>query len=678
MKAASRSTPWLPALALCAITLLAYSNSFTAGFTLDSRGLVLEDARVHQATAANAGLILQHTYWWPYGESGLYRPFTTLTYLFNYAILDSAAHPAGYHWLNFLLHAVNVLLLYALALRLVGKVWPAFFAAALWAVHPVLTESVTNIAGRADLLAGMALLAGLWMYLKSREAHGWGRCGWLAGLAAMAAIGVFSKENAVVIAAVLALYEFTWWKGRKGGRALLFGGLAVAPALAAMWYARSIVFAHLPAEEFPFWDNPLTGAGFWPARLTAVTVLARYLGLLVWPVHLSCDYSYAQIPLETGSFHDWLAWMAVAAVAAGALLMWRWNRTVFFAAGFAFLTLLPASNLVVIIGTIMAERFLYLPAIALAVCLVAAVYAFARRIGHPGLAPALLCAIAAAFAQRTWTRNLDWRDDRTLAEATVRAAPASYRAHKMLAAALYDGGAGRANIARAIAEAEKGIAILDPLPPALANSDAYHEAGVYYLAQGDLAGPHGQRPYQRALELFLRCKTTVDAGYREMAARQRARGGAVAELDAAKVADLERAISFTYLKLDQPERAVEAASSAAEMEPLDARSYQQLAASLVAAARLDDAAVTLMEGALVTSDMSLRERLLRLYQAGLDTAGCAIVAGPNGAALNPECGVVRRHSCAAAAAAIRTYARLGRPEPARQLEELARQQFGCR
>ena len=70
------------------------------------------------------------------------------------------------------LHSFNVLLLYALALRLLRKFWPAVFIAALWAVHPVLTESVTNIVGRSDLLAGIAVVGGLLLTVQSAEATG--------------------------------------------------------------------------------------------------------------------------------------------------------------------------------------------------------------------------------------------------------------------------------------------------------------------------------------------------------------------------------------------------------------------------------------------------------------------------------------------------------------------------
>jgi hypothetical protein len=67
------------AFALVILILLAYSNSFTAGFALDNKGL-LNSPRLTAFTTHNLALILDHSNWWPNGESGLYRPFTTFTY----------------------------------------------------------------------------------------------------------------------------------------------------------------------------------------------------------------------------------------------------------------------------------------------------------------------------------------------------------------------------------------------------------------------------------------------------------------------------------------------------------------------------------------------------------------------------------------------------------------------
>src|ERR1700734_1748714 len=197
--------------ALCLLTVAAYGNSFGSGFVFDNKGLIQDDPRVHEASAENVELILEHTYWWASYESRLYRPLGTLSYLFNYSVLGNDERPEGYHWVNLLLHLGNVLLVYALARRLFSAFWPPVFAAGLWAVHPVLTESVTNIIGRVDLMAGMAVLSGLLFYLKSTEAQGTQRW-WLAALMAVTLLGVFSKENAVVILGLIVLYEAVWWK----------------------------------------------------------------------------------------------------------------------------------------------------------------------------------------------------------------------------------------------------------------------------------------------------------------------------------------------------------------------------------------------------------------------------------------------------------------------------------
>ena len=62
----------------------------------------------------------------------MYRPVTTLWYLFNYAILSNGDRAAGYHSINPALHFGNVLLVYCLALRLIGSAWPAALIAAVW------------------------------------------------------------------------------------------------------------------------------------------------------------------------------------------------------------------------------------------------------------------------------------------------------------------------------------------------------------------------------------------------------------------------------------------------------------------------------------------------------------------------------------------------------------------
>jgi len=643
---------WLAALALIALTLLAFSNSFSAGLALDNQLLITGDPRIQEASDHNISQILQHTFWWPNGEAGIYRPLTTLSFLFNYAILGNGTAPAGYHWINFLLHAVNVLLVFGLSLRLFDRMLDRAFplalsTAALWAVHPVLTESVTNIVGRADLLAGMAVLGGFWMYLKSTDSAGLRRFAWLAGLAAATAAGVFSKESAVVLPGVIMLYElaFHFSEARARIRSTMQGCVAAILPIAAMLLQRALVLAASPKAEFPFVDNPIVGASFWVGRLTAIKVLARYLWLAIWPVKLSADYSYSEIPLAHGSLADWTAWTAVAIGICVAALLWKRSRPAFFFACFGFLNLLPASNLLFPIGTIMAERLLYLSLAGWLVCVVLAIDATARRFGQARLAPVIIGLIAALFAIRTWVRNLDWKDDLTMATASVQTSPGSFKVHRLLAAALFQSDPG--NIDRVIAEANQSLAILESLPDKLDVPIPWNQAAAYYLAKGDSLNGASTEPYQQAIRIARRSIAIEQAS-------RRARTVGTDASEPPTAAEGYRILASAYLRVGDANQALSAATHAQTVDPANVAVYGQIADAYLAQSRGEDAAIALAQGMFATSNGMLRTDLLKLYQSGVDTKGCAVISGPRGPALNPECEIVRRDLCTAATRAQRT------------------------
>ena len=139
---------------------------------MDNAAIIGQDPRIRSATAQNLAAILDGGYRYNNPNVGLYRPLTTFSYLVNYALLGNASRPAGYHWVNLALHGVNVALVYALGITVFAEATPAFTLAAIWGLHPVLTESVTNIVGRADLLAAFGVLAGLLCYVKAASAAG--------------------------------------------------------------------------------------------------------------------------------------------------------------------------------------------------------------------------------------------------------------------------------------------------------------------------------------------------------------------------------------------------------------------------------------------------------------------------------------------------------------------------
>src|SRR5262249_28590365 len=206
---------------------------------------------------------------------------------------------------------------------------------------------------------------------------------------------------------------------------------AATSAVIVMLIVRHFVFSGLPSPDLPFVDNPLAGAGFWTARLTALEVIWRYLGLLVWPQRLSSDYSYNQIP--TATILGGLAALAgiISLLAALIWLVRRHPAACFFGV-FFFVALVPVSNLLFLVGTIMAERFLYLPSLGFSGCLVAGLGVgwsgsnFARL--RP-VAVACLAVVVGALGLRTWQRNFDWTDGEKLWASAKEVSPDSFKTH---------------------------------------------------------------------------------------------------------------------------------------------------------------------------------------------------------------------------------------------------------
>lgn len=448
--AAARRPGWLShgwrVLSIWGLLLIAYSNSFQAGLVLDNASIIGQDPRIRRATAQNVSAILEGGYRYNNPDVGLYRPLTTFSYLVNYAVFGNESRPAGYHWVNLAFHCFNVALVYALGIAVFAETAPSFALAAIWGLHPVLTESVTNIVGRADLLAAFGVLAGLLCYLKAAPAVARVRLAWLVGLAGAQAIGIFSKESAVVLPGLMLLYDLTWTGGKTWRtRAPAYAVLALP--LSAYFFLRGQLHAHM---LIPFADNPLVNAGFWTARLTAIKVIGAFLGLFLWPAHLSADYSFNAVPLFGGQASNWedaraLIALAVCLAAAAliAVLAVRARpieKPILFFLAFFFIALAPTSNLIVLIGSIMAERFLYLPCVGLAGLAAAVIYALRQRISLRPQALAMAWAAAAvlcfALAARTYARNLDWKDDLSLWSSAVDAVPGSARAHYNLAKTL--------------------------------------------------------------------------------------------------------------------------------------------------------------------------------------------------------------------------------------------------
>lgn len=659
-KAGPESPGRLPLL-LCLLTLAVYANTFGLGFALDAIGVVQGDPRVHALTAGNLALIFQNDYWWPSSVDTLYRPFTTLSFLFNYAVLGNADSAAGYHVVNVLLHLANVLLVFQLALRVLRERMTAFFAAALWAVHPVLTESVANVAGRADLLATMAVLGGLLLYHRALTGVRWRWA--VAGLFAAAVFGMFSKESAAVLLGLMLLWDLacgTGWRGGGVRRAAAYG--AVGCALMLLLAARFAVFASAPVPEMPFVDNPLRGAGFLMARFTAIKMVGMDLLLLLWPIPLSCEHGYAQIvPAAPGDTGAWLALAVSAGILAAVIVRYRRDKAMFWAAGMFAIALVPVSNLVLLIGATMAERFLYLPSIGFAIAVAGLVSRGKPRWKARVPMQAIAIAAVALLACRTFARNRDWQDNLTLARADVHSAPRSARLHEMLATSLFTQDPVR-NLDAAIASGEAAWEILRVLPPGEIYQQTPARLGAYYRLKGDAVGPPGNRQwYEKAVAVLERAREASQAIERAYDQAQLAHGKPLATRLAYQpvYADL----GLAYMRLGQYADAAGVLRYGREVDPRTAALYDLLAAAYTAQGEPQRAAATLLEKILL---LGATPDALGQVAGVYGEASCAIERGAGWMRLNEVCPRIQTDLCAADRDLADLLRKARLPEPAAQ------------
>lgn len=681
----SASRHVLPLAGIIGFALLVYSNSFGAPFLFDNNEIILQDTRVHAATAEHIQKILAGPYW-EIKLINLYRPLTTLSYLFNYAVLGNGTTPAGYHWINFGLHAVNMALVYALGMAIFEAIPAAVGLSLLWGIHPVLTESVTNIVGRADLLAAFGVLAGLLAYDRALRSSGRTRVAWAAALGLATTVGMFSKESAIVVLALLVLYDLAFPRGVGWRERVPLYASAAIPC-GAYFAARVFALRSLPYTPVPFTDNPLVGAGFWASRLTAVRIIGKYLALLVWPAHLSCDYSYNAIPLfGAGGWKDFQAILALlvclsAAVAAG--YFFRRDRRIFFGIGFFFVCLAPTANIAIEIGTVMAERFLYLPAIGFLICVLQAVMVGLKRRAMPRSGPRWIAAtVVALLAFRTYQRNDDWTEDKKLWASAVEAAPDSYKARVMEAVTWErDGGD---FWGPAVGDMDRAMGILNGLPDDKNTWRAYSDAGEFYLALGDRI-TRGNSPvglsqtdagfwYRKALDELLRCERIAKLVDREHARAYAERGEP----------GLTFMPSHVYFELGKAYRALGyrpdalAAFERGRTLESDPDLLEQLAAMYQQNGDLRAAAGALVEALYMDPNRpAARSRLVELY-GRIDPAGCAVVGTGGSRDLNPECPLVHTDICTASRAAIGHYLQRGLKADAARSLEIARQEVGCK
>ena len=387
------SAAWssLTVVLLAVATWVAFGGSVENGFIYDDCVIVRDNPRL---TSLDGIPEIFTTEYWnrPDLPSRLYRPVTLLGFALDRALWGPEA--GGSHVVNVALHAAVAVLFWWLGVRLLLRAglspraagWGAGAAGVLFAVHPIHSEVVLGLVGRAELLVAFFGLAVLHLVVGMLDgAAGWWR---KASLSPLVFLAAGSKESAVLLlpvvaAGLLVLPKAPVVSGAGGAatpyrlgqrlRTLLEVLLWSLPGLIVYGALRTQALRGIDAPPVYFTDNPLVAVAPFDRLGTAFAIVWRYVSLHFWPAGLSPDYSYNSIPLQSlGHPEPILGLLTLLLLGMGIVWGVRTSRRpveparawAFGLAWFA-MGLVALSNLLVLLSTVFGERLIYFPGIGL-------------------------------------------------------------------------------------------------------------------------------------------------------------------------------------------------------------------------------------------------------------------------------------------------------------------------
>ncbi|MFP4500259.1 MAG: hypothetical protein ACLFTT_04600 [Candidatus Hydrogenedentota bacterium] len=509
-----------------ALAAIAYANTFDGEFVWDDVSSVLLHEHVHNpADVWELFKENQHAFSGSAVQGRFYRPLVAVSFMADFALsYDPATQgptadrpypdvsPFLFHLTNLVWHTLAALLLFLLLGRLGAPPAVRIVTALIYAVHPLHTEAVSYISGRADMMAAAFMFAGLLCALWSggllRRAIGAVLCG-LCFLA-----GFLCKESAAIFPLLLLLVLL--WRPQAKNEAETSTAVTVwlhraLPLLGMV--AGGVIYAVLRSNAALPPAQETTAAGLATRLIEVGQALAFYLRTLFVPANLHMEQTLAGTPVWTAAIGYTFLLTCLAAIAGA----WRTgHRRIVLALGWFLLTWFPISGIFPL-NAPMAEHWMYVPmagfwwAIAEGVHLAASSTVLRRTAG------AAAAVLIIAYTGLTIERNQDWHSNVSLYEATLAENPATMRVHYNLAVTYEELVGNRAGAQRHFQEA-LALAGANAQPDAILSLGDLHFQQRRYIAAslyyGQLAGTSSPAtaPYRPAAILGLG-KSFLALGY---------------------------------------------------------------------------------------------------------------------------------------------------------------------
>ncbi len=426
----------LAAVVLSALTFILYSQTLTFDFVnWDDDVYVYDNARAYEFSLSTIVWFLLH----PYFNS--YTPVTMLSHVADIAVWG--LKPAGHHLMNVLLHVFNAFWTFVLSLQLTSiasgqrtdrpshnaMVLASLFAAALFAWHPLRAESVAWISDRKDLLCLFFLLPSAISYIRSTQ-QGVGsveRTRWYVLSLILFVLACLSKPAAVTLPLILMLVD---WAVLRRERVMTLAKEKLPFFFISFGVSVAAFAVSPPASASDMFDllSPLQRV------LLPFSNIMWYLGKTIVPTDLSPIYP---LQSESGMAVSFVAFVLITIVALRGA---RKGRRLMPAAWMAFvILLLPSSIAVQAVIQTTADRYTYLPSVALSVAVGLWLAGVAKQLAKTAerrVTVSALLVIAAFLAFLTLRQQRIWANSESLWYRAIALYPTMPLPHNNLGLAL--------------------------------------------------------------------------------------------------------------------------------------------------------------------------------------------------------------------------------------------------
>ena len=423
-------------------TTLLYLNSLWNDFVFDDREAILSNSDVvHGMPLRNLftndfwGIPMSH----PESHKS-YRPLTILSFRIQHDMHGLSAF--ALHLVNTLLHSILTLVFTYLSFLLTDSESVGLVAGLLFGVHPIHTEAVAGVVGRAEILSGLFYLAAYLAYLRSNRLESNSAIvAWLYLLLALLLVflSMLSKEQGITILGVFLFSELS--------SALIPKHRNVRPSLSLVSWS-SILCIALSGVVFVYWrvfhigggtqpkfkdsDNPAAFANSSSTRSLTYSYLgALNLWLLLCPYWLCSDWSMGSVPLvhslsDTRLLPTSVAVLLLSALAVRAAVQLSSNKPLITSLLLLLLPYIPASNLFFPVGFVIAERVLYLPSMGFHLLVSIGFNRLVSYFSNKNLKLLLhipLFLLVMLHSTQTVRRNSEWYSDETMALSGIKINP---------------------------------------------------------------------------------------------------------------------------------------------------------------------------------------------------------------------------------------------------------------